>query len=196
MSNDAPTQGGIPEGTELQQLISLFDAPAYIRRARGVEEALEHILLSARKVREEWLAMTRLRIGVLHALAGDWKVLRPWLVDDEQEYVLESLHQMLAPKLRLPPAPTRSSRALRNALYELIASVERFTKRWNDYLDKVDLTTVNALRAGYNRYYLLEKSCAMRSDVLARIGFVALAPLTRAELEQLLPPLPVPRTAL
>jgi hypothetical protein len=183
-----------PDG-ELNELIGLFDAPAYVRRARGVEEALAYLLGQARRVREQWLLMVRLRLGVLHALVGgDWSVLRPWLADEHQFGVLESLRVELAPRLRLPPPPTRSRRALRKALKELLGSLERFNARWMDHLRLVDLSTVNEVREGYNRYYVLEKACAMRSDVLARRGFVPLPPLDLVELEQHLPLLPLPRT--
>ena len=59
-------------------------------------------------------------------------------------------------------------------------------------LEETDLTEVNALREGYNRYYLLEKECAVRSARLARQGFRRLEPVTLEELAALLPPLPVP----
>ena len=192
MTNEA-TPCRTPDGAETNELMSLFDVPAYVRRARGVEGALAHLLGLAGQVREEWLGMVRLRLGVLYALAGDWSALRPWLVDDEQVQVLESLRVSLAPRLRLPPPPTRSPRALRGALKELLTSLERFNARWADYLRKVDVSTINSLREGYNRYYVLEKSCAMRSDVLAKQGFVALQPLDPTELERHLPLLPLPR---
>jgi hypothetical protein len=185
-----------PEARELNELLGLFDAPAYIRRARGVEQALEYLLGQARRQREDWLGMVRLRLGVLHALAGDWSVLRPWLADDEQVRVLEALRAELKPRLRLPPAPTRSPRALRRALRELLESLERFNTRWAHYLRTVDVSYVNELREGYNRYYVLEKSCALRNDLLARRGFEPRPPLDLAELEGHLPPLPVPRTVL
>src|SRR5688500_4232366 len=101
------------DGIDMQMLAGLFDAPAYVRRAR-----------------DEWLSMARLRVGLLHALAGDWQAVRPWLADDEQLGVLEQLHKELSPKLRLPPEPTRSPRALRRALQELIESLQRFNARW------------------------------------------------------------------
>jgi hypothetical protein len=195
MSNET-TRGPRPEGGELNELMGLFDAPAYIRRARAVDDALAYLLGKARQVREEWLGMARLRLGVLHALAGDWSAVRPWLADDDQVQVLESLRVMLAPRLRLPPEPTRSPRALRHALKELLASLERFNVRWAEYLPKVDVTHVNELREGYNRHYVLEKSCALRSDRLAKLGFEPRAPLDLAELQRHLPLLPVPRTVL
>ena len=56
----------------------------------------------------------------------------------------------------------------------------------------VNATTVNELRVAYNRYYLLEKECALCLVRLARQGFRRLEPLTVDELSLLLPPLPVP----
>jgi hypothetical protein len=184
------------EGIDMSVLAGLFDAPAYVRRARNVEGALEHVLGKARAVRAEWLAMARMRLGVLHALAGEWQALRPWLADEDQLPLLERLRAELSPKLRLPPERTRSPRALRRALRELIESLERFNARWLEHLGKIDVTVVNQLREGYNRYYLLEKSCAVRNEAVARAGFVPMAPLDLAELLQHLPPLPVPRTRL
>src|SRR5690349_19597252 len=83
--------GSDADRRELNELLGLFDAPAYIRRARGVEEALELALLRGRTRRDEWLAMPRLRLGQLRALAGGWDALRPLLADDEQIAVLERL---------------------------------------------------------------------------------------------------------
>jgi len=184
--------GGDQDRREENELASLFDTPAYMRRAKGVEEALEQLLARCRQQREQWLLMARLRLGQLHALAGDWMALRPLLADDEQITVLEWLRQHLAPKLRLPPAATKSQRVLRRALRELIESLERFNVKWREYLPKVDLKAVNDLRDGYNRYYVLEKACALRSDLLARHGFTPLPPFDLRALEAQLPPLPVP----
>jgi hypothetical protein len=186
---------GEPEGPEFQQLLASFDAPAFIRRARGVQEALAHLLAKCRAQRDEWLKMTRLHLGRLHALAGDWSALRPLLAADEQLSVLVSLHDSLAPKLRVPPPPTTSVRMLRRTLRELVGNLERFNTRWQPYLEQVDRTTINELREGYNRYYVLEKACALRSDRLARIGFEPMAHFTVAELAAHLPLLPVPKLA-
>jgi len=88
--------------------------------------------------------------------------------------------------------PTSSSRTLYRALRELTESIERFNRRWRELLQKVDLTKVNELREGYNRYYVLEKECALRSPRLARQGYSPLPPVTVEELRALLPPLAVP----
>jgi hypothetical protein len=189
-----PFQGS-SEGRENQLVIAQFDAPAYLRRARGVQEALEHLLRKGRAQRDEWLAMTKVSLGRLHALAGDWSAMRPLVADEAQLAVLESLHASLAPKLRAPVPPTSSQRVLRHALHRLVSSLERFNARWQDYLEKVDLGVIDRLRDGYNRYYVLEKSCALRSDRLAGYGFVPLPPLSVEELASHLPTLPVPKVA-
>lgn len=183
--------GKDPEQREMNELLALFDAPAYIRRARRVEEAYEQLLDRARRQREEWLVMVRLHLGQLHALAGRWEALLPW-IDARDFPLLEELLHALAPRLRVPLAPTNSPRVLRQALTQLIDSLERFNSRWRAYLGKLDLTPINDLRAGYNRYYVLEKACALRSDLLARANFLPLPMLDPATLEQALPPLPVP----
>jgi hypothetical protein len=175
-----------------KQFLSRFDAPAYIRRARGVQAALDQLLEYCRSRRAEWLEMVRLRIGMLHALAGDWDNLLPLLADEDQLDILRYQLAALASPLRAPVEPTTSAHALRRALQELRESLERFNHRWRAFLSGVDLSTVNELREGYNRYYVLEKECAVRSARIARQGFVPLQPLTLDELESHFPLLPVP----
>jgi hypothetical protein len=117
------------------------------------------------------------------------------LIDDAQIEVLRQLFTDLEPRLRLPVEPTSSNRKLRRALRDLIPTLERFNQRWREFLPTVDLMPVNQLREGYNRYYLLEKECAVRSVVIARQGFTPLKPLALDDLTALLPPLPVPQLA-
>jgi hypothetical protein len=187
------TAGGTEEGRrEFLQVLGQFDAPAFVRRARAVQAALDGLAAKCRRQRDEWLGMPRLRVGLLHALAGDWAVLRPFLAEGA-EAVLEQLLLELNPKLRSIVTATTSARALRRALRELIASLERFNRRWTEYLARQDFRAIDEARDGYNKYYVLEKECALRSPVLARRGYQPLAPMSVAELEALLPLLPVPR---
>jgi hypothetical protein len=176
-----------------KRFLSQYDAPAYIRRARGVQAALDHLLEYCRARRAEWLEFVRMRIAMLHALAGDWEKLLPFLADKDQLDILRFLLAALASPLRAPVEPTTSSYVLRQALRELHESLERFNQRWGKFLTGVDLTSVNKLRDGYNRYYVLEKECAVRSARIARQGFTPLPPLTLDELEAQFPLLPVPR---
>jgi len=72
---------------------------------------------------------------------------------------------------------------------EIAATVRRFNFAWARFLQALDLSPINNLRAGYNRYYVLEKECALHSAKLAEVGFRPLPPLTHAELAALFPPL-------
>jgi hypothetical protein len=176
-----------------KRFLSRFDAPAYIRRARGVQAALDQLLEYCRGRRAEWLEFARMRIAMLHALAGDWDNLLPFLADKDQLDILRYLLAALASPLRAPVEPTSSSHVLRRALRELHESLERFNQRWQTFLAGVDLTAVNELREGYNRYYVLEKECAVRSARIARQGFAPLPPVTLDDLVSQFPLLPVPR---
>jgi hypothetical protein len=176
-----------------KQLLSQYDAPAYVRRARQVQAAFDDLLARCRRQRDEWSQMARLRLGMLRALAGGWDVLRPLLADEDQLRILQELEAALNPRLRVPVEPATSARVLKQALAELCESLKRFNCRWAAYLAEVDVSAVNKLRDGYNRFYLLEKECAVRNARVARQGFQPLPPLTVEELSSLLPPLPVPR---
>jgi hypothetical protein len=185
---------GRDESSEVfKQFLSRFDAPAYIRRGRNVQAALDELFDHCRRQRAEWSKMARLRIGMLHALAGDWGKLRPLLADGEQLDILRYHLAALASPLRSPLEPTASARVLRGALRDLIESLQHFNERWQVFLKNVDLTGVNELRDGYNRYYVLEKECAVRSARIARQGFVPMQPLTSDDLAAEFPLLPIPR---
>jgi hypothetical protein len=158
----------------VRRVLGHYDAPAFIRRARRVQEALDSLLVSCRQQREQWLRMPRLHLGVLKGLASDWHRLRPWLIDDDQLVLLGELETELT-------------------LRALTESLETFNRRWLKFLATIDLTSVNEARDGYNRYYLLEKECAMRSVRLARQGFKRLESLTIGELMTMLPILPIPK---
>jgi hypothetical protein len=177
----------------LDEAVGRYGDPAYVRRGRAVEYAFQDLLDHCRARRREWLYMVRVRLGVLFALAGGRDALVPLLRDEEEALALERLHAELAPALRVPVAPTTSRRALSLALSELTESIERFNRRWREYLPTVDLSRVNDLRTNYNRYYILEKECATHSASVARQGFRPLAPLTREDLAVRLPPLALPQ---
>ncbi|MBV9121764.1 MAG: hypothetical protein JO112_00210, partial [Planctomycetes bacterium] len=83
---------GRDERDVVKQFISQYDVPAYIRRARQVQEAFDQLLERCRRQREEWLRLVRTRLGLLHALAGDWERLGPWLRDEAQVELLHRLH--------------------------------------------------------------------------------------------------------
>lgn len=179
------------EGREaFNEVLAHYGGPAYVRRARRVQDAYDRLLDQCRRQREQWLTMVRVRLGTLRALAGAWEALAPYL--EEETRTLEELYADLAPRLRVPLEPTSSPRVLRAALRELGDSLERFNRRWVEFVRGLDLAPLNAQRADYNRYYLLEKECAVRSPHVARQGYAPLPALTADDLLALFPALPVP----
>jgi hypothetical protein len=163
----------------VRYLAGRYDVPAYVRRARRVQEALDLLVQRCLHRRDEWLDMVRLRLKMFVALAGPEEVEKVRPLANHLGTSLPSL---------VPPTPSR--RRLRRAGRELAESLDRFNRRWTSYLEQVDLAEVNRLRAAYNRYYLVEKECALRSPRLARHGFQPLNALTHADLIELLPALP------
>jgi hypothetical protein len=188
-----PLLGRNDDNRLVQRVLGQYDAPAFIRRARRVQETLDLVIGRCRQQRDQWLMMPRLRLGMLRAWAGDWHRLQPWLADEDQLVLLQELEKELAPRLRVRIEPTSSGRKLQRALLALRDSLETFNRRWLDFLPSVDLSPVNEAREGYNRYYLLEKECAMRSPRLARQGFHPLLPMNVEELARRLPLLPIPQ---
>jgi hypothetical protein len=86
-------------------------------------------------------------------------------------------------------APIRQQVAIAR---DLITAVHRFNQRWSQYLDRLNLDPVNLVIDHYNRYYLIEKECAMGSARLAARFFTPLSRLTREHLLREHPLLPLP----
>lgn len=172
---------------ELNQLLGLFDAPAFARRGHDLEYALTR--LHGRLVRERagMIDMVRVRLRQWAALAsgpGDWQGVFTGPVD-----ALYDLAGAEPPAWGLLPAAARRRRA---AARDLVASVERFNRRWSHFLDALRLDPVNRQIEHYNRYYVLEKECVVGSARLAARHFVPKPHLTRDVLLADHPPLPVP----
>lgn len=178
------------ESDKFRQVLVAHGGPAFLRRAAEVTGAYERLLHQCRRQRQEWLTMVGLRLAQLQARAGTWDLLRPLLADEDQLQGLINLAQELAPPLRCEPAPITFAPALRQALVELNESIEYFNRRWLSYLRSIDLAEINKLREGYNRFYVLEKECAVRNSVLARQGFRPLEMLRWEHILATLPELP------
>jgi hypothetical protein len=176
------------------QVMSQYDAPAFLRRARKVKDAFDSLVRACQAKRDEELLMVRIRLGFLHGMtAGDWNLLRPHLADDDQTQVLAKLHAELDPKLDVQVQPTTSSGKLRKTLRDLCKALEIFNEAWRRHLVGLDLAEINQLREEYNRWYVFEKECALRSPVIARRGFEPLLPATVDEVAAQVPELAVPR---
>jgi hypothetical protein len=176
----------------LQEMVGRSGSPAFIRRAKLVETSWLTLVETCATARFERLQFVRLRMGQLRALAGGFDALRSYLPHASDLEFIQSLHDELQPRLRLPLEPTTSPRVLRNAANDLIEAIEMFNERWTRWLVKVDLTHVNQVREDYNKYYLFEKECAVGNAQVARMGFARLAPITARDLEARFPTLHVP----
>jgi len=175
-----------------QMVLAQFDGPAYLRRARRLELTLAALEQQCQAARKEMLAMVCLRLARLHALAGTWERLTPEWLSHAQVEALRRLHAELAPALQATVNPASTRRLLRGAIAELRESVDRFNERWSAYLRSVDLGPVNSLIKDYNRWYVLEKECAVGSHLVARQGFAPHQPMTLERLQErypLIPPL-------
>jgi hypothetical protein len=190
--NESMSIGSNDERRLFQHFIAQNDGPAFLRRARRLNEAIAAVHERCRQQREEWLLMPRLHIGRLHILVGDWENLCPLLREENHIELLRRLHAELAPKLRLLPERTTSAWRWRNALQAVIESNERFNARWQPFVEGLDFTEVNEKVDGYNRYYLLEKECVVSSPRIARLGFEPKQPMTARDVFQAWPLLPVP----
>jgi hypothetical protein len=174
---------------QFQYVVAQFGGPAFMRRAQRAEAALATLLDQLRQTRWEWLEMSRLRLGQLHALAGGWERLGRFVAPDSLA-ALRGLFDELKPTLRVPLAPTGSDMAIRAAVRDLQEALDRFNQRWRQLLATTDLTEVNRRRDEYNRYYVLEKECLVGSPRIAKQGFRPLAMVTNADLAKWLPEMP------
>jgi hypothetical protein len=182
----------LPIGERLREdkmLLSQCGGPAFLRRARRVEDAWQHVAGMLRRKRTEYLDMVGLRVGLLVALAGDLERLAE-RVPELATGAVARIHDECQPRLRAPIDVVESGSALRSAARELGDSVARFNRRWSELVEGVDLQPINARRDEFNRYYLLEKECAVGSFRIARQGYQPLPPFTIADVFAHFPLLP------
>jgi hypothetical protein len=174
--------------SEIKELMGLFDLPAFARRGQDVEYSLKRLHARCRLQREELLEMVRLRLRQWAKVATgwpDWSGIWCFPVDS-----LWDMAHSEEPQWAVRPAPPRLRKAVAR---DLIASVERFNKRWEQFLEALNLDPINQMIDQYNTYYVLEKECVMGSPRLATRHF---APVPRVSVEGLreeYPTLPVPR---
>ena len=76
----------------LLKVLGMYDAPAFARRARRIEDADRLLAEHLRRKRAEYLWMVSLRLGQLRALAGDWQELAPLFDRPEALEALRRLH--------------------------------------------------------------------------------------------------------
>lgn len=176
-------------GREARDLLGMVDVPAYVRRALRVQDALEQLREKLSAQRQAWLDGVRRPLRVWNArerTAGEV----PLTPLGRQALVALAAHVGPA---SVEPAPWQRGGTPTKLWTDLADAVGRFNQRWDRYTDAVDLTAVNTLIDGYNRFYLLEKECAFRSSRVAAIGYRPLPLLSGPALRAMFPllaPLP------
>jgi hypothetical protein len=187
---DERDEEGTPLGgidAEIKELLGLFDVPAFARRGQELEYSLARLRLRSRRVRDGMLDMVRLRLRQWASAADGPRA--DSLVFASSIAELWSLAEADPPKWAVRSG---SLWRLRGIARDLIASVERFNRRWSEHIDGLDLTSINRQVDDYNRYYLLEKECSLGSARLAARNFVPKSHVSLDELRDELPLLPVP----
>jgi len=175
------------DGVELNQLLGMFDAPAFARRGHDLEYALKRLHQRLDRERTGMLDMVRVRLRQWAAVAmgpGDWQ--GAFTAPVEPLYGLAGAEP---PRWAPSAAPARRRLAVAR---DLIVSVERFNRRWLHFVDALKLDTVNRQVDHYNRYYVLEKECVMGSARLAARHFEPKPRLSHDALLADHPPLPAP----
>ena len=119
---------------EIKELLGLFDVPAFARRGQDLEYALARLRVRARRHRAAILDMVRLRLRQWASAASG--------AEGGIDLIFELLdRRALAVGRRRGPevdSPIRSSpRRLRAIARDLVASVERFNRRWLEYLEGI-----------------------------------------------------------
>ena len=173
-----------------KHLLGQFDAPSYVRRGLEVEVAWLDVLAKLKRERKQWFEPLGRRLGEIKARAGDWRRL----VGDNDRAVaaLGQLETMLPCRLRFPPSRAWVILMHRREFKRWCRDAEQFNTYWRATAAAANLNPVNQRREAYNRWYLLEKECAIGSARLAAQGFQPLAPLTTADILAHLPELPSP----
>ena len=174
--------------TEIKEMMGLFDAPAFARRGQELEEVLRRVDVRCREARGDRLEMVRVRLR-------QWARIAPG--PDAWTAVFAASIEPLWPLsgaeppqwgATLPPPRHRQLAVAR----DLVAAVERFNRRWTEFLESLHLGAANVVIDHYNRYYVLEKECVMGSGRLAARFFTPIPLLTPAQLLREHPLLPVP----
>ena len=183
--------GGV--ASEERLLLGLGDPPAYLRRGMSVEDAEARVLKKCETDRWQVLYAVRLRLRLWNRLLEDRPRLRETLSKTALDYAATIGETVFAPdEQRVSVAPAAWSIFAARHWRAFVKAVEEFNADWRRYLEALPLDDLHRTIDGYNRYYVLEKECAVRSARTALRGFVPKRKPTWMEFLERLPPLPTP----
>ncbi len=173
----------------LNQLLGLFDVPAFARRGAELDYYLERIdqRFAARRVEE--LRFVRIALD-------EWAAVATGPEDGLEVFATPLTPHWDHAGLELPThwasRPSRRGRRRRVAR-RLAEAADRFNGRWTRIVSTFDLGPVNYRIDQYNKYYLLEKECLLGSPRLAARAFQPREPLGHDELLERFPTIPALR---
>ncbi len=176
------------EDDAVRLLLGRYDVPAYVRRGLRVEAAIRDFFADATRLYRELLEPVLACARALARQLPGPDALACHFPEPGEQHLIQSLYRTL-----LPTAPWRGSsathahRSAHAAAERLRAALVRFNRRWQAQVAELDYAAVNREIDGYNRYYLIEKECALRSRKLAARGFRPLERITPATVLERLP---------
>jgi hypothetical protein len=184
MRPDPPDGGdGILSGAIQDERLAWAAAlgvPAFVRRARALEDAIDRLRASIAAERAS-------RLRALFPVARRLEAAR------RRGAVLPPPVAALADVLREEPGfGARSASPPRNparAAADLLSRARVFNGRWLRYLESVPIDDLRALQSDYNRYYPIEREMALRG---VRMAFREIPLLEKADLLSWFPTLPEP----
>jgi hypothetical protein len=173
---------------EMRQMLGMFDVPAFARRGQDLEYALRRLGDRCERERESMLEMVRLRLRQWSRVVtgpDDWRAAFSAPID-----ALWLLTGTDPPAWSDQEAPPRRQVAVAR---NLVASVNRFNRRWDKFITEINLDFINRSIDQYNHYYVLEKECCLGSARLAARHFVPRPLVSPENLLADYPLLPVPK---
>ena len=174
---------------EMRELLGLFEVPAFARRGFDLEYALKRLHERLARDRSLMLDMVRLRLKQWASVTCGALDYAPFAGP------IENLYQAIEAEPPRWAAKPGTARARMRIGQDLVASLDRFHRRWQKHLADLDLTALNRLIDRYNRYYLLEKECSLGSSRLAARFFIPQTPRSVESLLAEYPLLPIPTMA-
>lgn len=174
-------------------LLAGYGVPAYIRRARNLELAEQELDARVQRLWFDRVRPVARQVRSLLALVSDDRAL--WeLLDHGRRY--PAFREVEALVSRHPDyarfgadrslfGPTRAAR-----VRELCRLIREFNDTWAAAVEGIDLGPVNGLIAEYNRWFPLERECAMRHAFQFRDDFQPRPRIEPAELAIRQPLLP------
>jgi len=178
---------------EERLLFGLGDPPAYLRRGWSVEDAEAQVYKRCAASRDEMLYGVRLRLRFWNRLAQDRRWASARMSPLAQASVADIGRKVFSPgDSTVLPAPVGWGLFAAKHWRAFVAAVEDFNERWQRFLKTFPLDELHRTIDGYNRYYVFEKECAVRSALTARRGFVPRSKPTTEDLLERFPLLPTP----